>query len=198
MIKIFDTDRSSEEFKKMYEMYNEAEKLLNSIGFKNISVRRITFNNRFTSTFGSYISNTKTIEISKRHFACGNREDVMNTIIHEISHNICEDRYGEQIDNNGHTREWFEIANYISKNTKYKIEQFSDLEEDKSKIISFPKYFHRMKCNVCGYEYTTISKFEDPNKLRKRKCILCQSNYKLIDKCSDGDFKCIKKRNTSL
>ena len=78
-------------------MYNKAEAILNDIGFKNITVNRISFNNRLRSTLGWYISSTKSIEISTRHFACGTYDDVLNTIIHEISHNICEEKYGEQI-----------------------------------------------------------------------------------------------------
>lgn len=174
-------------------MYNKAESILNDIGFKNITVNRISFNNRLTSTLGWYISSTKSIEISTRHFVCGTYEDVLNTIIHEMSHNICEEKYGEQIENGGHTKEWYEIADYITVKTGYEIKPTSDVTEDKNKIISIPKYFHRFKCKKCGYEYTAHSKFKDSSKVRKQKCIGCLSSHKVLGyEYSEGEFECIK------
>ncbi len=188
-----DQCRCTDEYRKLYEMYNKAESILNDIGFKNITVNRISFNNRLTSTLGWYISSTKSIEISSRHFACGTYEEVLNTIIHEISHNICEEKYGEQIENGGHTKEWYEIADYITEKTGYEIKPTSNVTEDKNKIISIPKYFHRFKCKKCGYEYTAYSKFRDSSKVRKQKCIGCLSNHKVLGyEFSEGEFECIK------
>lgn len=193
VIFIFKTDRCTDEYKKLYEMYNKAESILNEIGFTDIDVKRICFNNRLKSTLGWYISDTKVIEISTRHFACGTYDEVLNTMIHEISHNICENRHGEQTENGGHTKEWFEIANYITEKTGYEIQPTSSVSVDKSKIISIPKYFHRFKCKRCGYEYTAYSVKEDSNKVRKQKCIGCMCVHKLDGKeYSDGEFECIK------
>lgn len=174
-------------------MYNKAEELLRGIGLTEITVNSISLNNRLTRTWGWYISDTKAIEISTRHFACSTYEEVLNTIIHEISHNICEEKYGEQLENEGHSEKWFEIANYITEKTGYKIQQYSSMSVDKSKIISTPKYFHRFKCKRCGYEYTAYSIKENSNKVRKQKCIGCLCAHKLDGKeYSDGEFECIK------
>lgn len=118
---------------------------------------------------------------------------MLNTIIHEISHNICEEKYGAQRENGGHTKEWFEIAVYITEKTGYEIQPTSSVSVDRSRIISIPKYFHRFKCKKCGYEYTAYSAKENPNKVRKRKCIGCLCNHKHFGHAySDGEFECIK------
>ena len=49
---IFLTDGCTEEYKKLYEMYNKAESILNNIGFTDITVTRICFNNRLKTTLG--------------------------------------------------------------------------------------------------------------------------------------------------
>lgn len=190
---MFNMDRSNDDYKRLYEMYNRAENILNGIGFNDITVNRISFNNRLTRTLGRYISDIKSIEISTRHFMCSSYDEVLNTIIHEISHNICEDKYGEQEENGGHTRKWFEIADYITQKTGYKIQPESSVTDDEGEIISTPKYFHRFKCKKCGYEYTAYSKFKENKMVRKQKCIGCWCANKLDGKkYSDGDFECIR------
>lgn len=176
-------------------MYNKAEFILNDIGFTNITVKRICFNNRLRTTLAWYIHDTRTIEVSTKHFACCDDDEIMNTIIHEISHNICEEKYGKQEENQGHSKEWFEIADYITEKTGYLIEQYASdsIKEDKSKIISTPIYFHRFKCKKCKYEYTAYSKKKDPSKVRKQKCIGCLIGYKVLGyEYSEGEFECIK------
>lgn len=190
---MFKVDRCNGDYKRLYEMYNKAENILNIIGLIEIDVKRISLNNRLTRTLGWYISDTKCIEISTRHFMCSPDEEILNTIIHEISHNICENKFGEQEENGGHTKKWFEIAQFISDKTGYIIQPETSITEDLNVIVDIPQYYHIFKCKKCGYEYTAYSMYKEPLKIRKRKCICCLYEYKLHNKeYSEGDFKCIQ------
>lgn len=190
---MFPLENCTKEYKKLYEIYNKAEEILNNIGLTDITVKDIRLNNRLTTTLAWYISGEEVIEVSTRHFACGSYDEIMCTIIHEISHNICENRHGEQKEWGGHTAKWWKIADEITEKTGYNIQPCSKVTEDESKIIYTPEYVHRFKCKKCGYEYDAYSFKEDPKKVRKQKCLGCLARHKLHgEEYSKGEFECIK------
>lgn len=177
----------------LLKMYNEAVQLLNDIGIRDISVSEIKLNAKLKKTLGQYSEKTKEIEISKLHYYCSTKEEVFGTILHEISHNVCQNRFGPQGENGGHTEKWQEIADYITENTGYKMQPVSNVSWNMAKVNRIPEYYHRFKCKKCGYEYTTYSKKENPAEVKKRKCIGCQCAYLRLGRpYSDGEFEVIK------
>lgn len=160
---------------ELHKMLLDGIVTLVDIGFNHIEINDIVLNNRMKTTLGCYYHDKKLIEISTKHFKYSDKEEVMNTIIHELSHNICDLKYGSNMINNGHSKEWEEIAEYISNNTKYKITQYS---EDNTNFKSIPKteyFIHYLKCDECNYTDSLISKFQDYDKVKKKKkCIACE------------------------
>lgn len=179
----------------LFIMLCDAAKLLSDIGYNHIEINSITVNNRLSSTLGNYNHDTKSIEINKKHYLLSPRKDVMNTIIHEISHNIHHLKYGispEHNYNDGHTDEWRQIAEDIGSKTEYKISQYGCTTYNLSKVDIQQHYIHYIKCKTCGYTLCGESKFESPDRIiNKAKCICCKCNGEV----SSG-FECYETRMT--
>jgi predicted SprT family Zn-dependent metalloprotease len=171
---------------KIHKMLLDGIVILVDIGFNHIEINDIVLNNRLTSTLGCYYHENRIIEISTKHFMFSDKEEVMNTIIHELSHNICDLKYGSNMVNDGHSKEWFEIAKFISENTNYKIEQYGDTNINVAEIPRIEYFFHDVKCSVCNNREWLISKYSNYSDVKRKKiCPNCQysSNKKIIMNC---------------
>lgn len=172
---------------ELHKMLLDGIKLLSNIGFNHIEVNDIALNNRKSSTLGSYYHNKRLIEISTKHFKYSDKEEVMNTIIHELSHNICDLKHGSIMINDGHSDEWKEIADFISKNTGYKITQYSDEEIPYESIPRKSYYRHYLKCSKCGHTDSMISQYKIYAEVkRKKKCMCCEVFHNQI-----GNMECV-------
>jgi predicted SprT family Zn-dependent metalloprotease len=110
--------------------------ILNNIGYKNINISGIKLNGRLRTTYGRYNAIDKTIQLNKLHFLYSDQFEVERTIIHELTHHIDASSYKSLSDylthhcNNGHTKEWWNIANDVTYKTGYKIEQYNEYNLD--------------------------------------------------------------------
>lgn len=160
---------------ELHKMLLDGIVTLVDIGFNHIEINDIVLNNRMKTTMGRYYHEKRLIEISSKHFKYSDKEEVMNTIIHELSHNICDLKYGSIMTNDGHSEEWEEIADFISNHTKYKITQYS---KDDNHIEYIPKksyYRHYLKCSKCNHTDSMISQYENYNEVKRRKkCMACE------------------------
>lgn len=178
---------------------NNCISILNNVGYVNINIKSIRFNERLKSTYGKYISADKIIEINKYHFLYGELNDIENTIIHEIVHHLDAESYKDKWEyrekcykrgrsNGGHTENWFKLAKDVTFKTGYNIEQFGETDIYIPEKTSKPKvirYLHYFKCKKCNYVTWSYSKFKDPNKvIGRQKCEACQCYYN-----NDGEFE---------
>lgn len=172
---------------KLHIMLIDAIKLLISIGYNHIEINDIVLNNRLSSTFGRYYHNKRLIEINTIHYKYSSKEDVMNTIIHELTHNIHDLKYGDNALQGDHNVQWLEIAKDVTEKTGYVIKEYATEDIDYSKIPKVEYFHHYLKCKICGHTDYSISKFKDASKVVKRKkCICCEVSHN-----RDGEFVCV-------
>lgn len=163
--------------KSLQQMLSEALTILANIGFNNIQINEIKLNNRLKTTRGQYLYKSKTIEIATLHYKYSDESYVMNTIIHELAHAIHNSIYGMKLENGGHTKEWFDIADYISKNTNYKIEQYASIPLNYDKMNKTEYWYHEFVCDCKNIRQWCITKGKDSSKaLRRKKCPNCGRN----------------------
>ena len=135
--------------------YSEAKRIMESLGYKRCLLDgTIKLNGRLSRSLGRCFYTIKLIEIQKEFYHHAEANDLMNTILHELAHQV-------NIHNDRHGYYWQQIAANISQNTPYKITRFaeSDKLEYREKLSGYEKF----KCNCCGHEYTI--------KLNKNKTI---------------------------
>ena len=116
------------------EFFKEAVQLLDKSPLQEyISVKEISLNSRLKRILGRYFVFTKKIEISEEVFYCCEKQDILKVILHELCHNICEEKYGRQKEHGGHTEKWYEIGEQITEITGIPINRRSSLNIDESK-----------------------------------------------------------------
>lgn len=152
----------------LQRLYNESRQVLVGLGFEVEDVQ-VTLNSRFTRVLGRYSYGEKKIEIGKKYFLYGNDEDIKNTIIHELLHQIS----GRMYQDYGHGKHWTMLAEKVSMSTPYKITRLASAD----KLDGIPnlrrerKYV--VKCTHCGNEvrYATKSNaYKNPNEYYCGKC----------------------------
>jgi predicted SprT family Zn-dependent metalloprotease len=174
-------------------------RILNDVGYKNINISNIRFNERLKSTYGRYISRDRVVEINKYHFLYGKLNDIENTIIHEIVHHLDAESYKDFQEyrekcykrgrsNGGHTENWFKLAKDVTDKTGYVIERYGEHDiyiPEKPSKPKVKRYLHYFRCKKCKHVTWSYSKFEDPNKvIGRQKCEACQCYYN-----NDGEFE---------
>lgn len=82
------------------------------------SIEHIFGDSRKQALYCAYLIGCETfIEINSNHIENDDEDAVVDTIIHEILHHLTSDEEEE------HGEKWFDLAKYVSKNSKYNIIQ---------------------------------------------------------------------------
>lgn len=152
----------------LQRLYNESKQVLIQLGYEVEDVQ-VVLNSRFTRVLGRYSYREKKIEIGKKYFIHGNDEDIKNTIIHELLHQIS----GRVYQDYGHGKHWTRLAENVSARTPYKITRLasSDKFESIPNLRRERKYI--VRCTHCGNEvkYATKSNaYKNPSAYYCGKC----------------------------
>lgn len=142
--------------------YEQAKEIMLKLGYDKDRLNgTVKLNNRLRSSLGRCFYNKKLIEIQAEYFYHATDDSIMNTILHELAHQI-------NTHNDKHGYYWKQIAENISSNTKYKIERCATKDElnYKKSLVGHETF----KCVDCGLEFTV--------RLTKKKTISnIQTNY---------------------
>lgn len=123
---------------ELMEMYQQAIEVMKTIDCDKslIEVGNIKLNGRLSRTLGRCFMRSGNIEISREFYEYGKKEDVFETILHELSHRVCMKKQNED----GHGKTWQYVTGQINKKlgtniTKYagenKIEYRASLDNGK-------------------------------------------------------------------
>jgi len=124
----------------LYQWFDEARQQLVEIGFPYVECE-IKLNSRLKVTLGQSYDLAKKIEINKDYFLHGNEENIKDTIMHELTHQLAPKE-------SHHDNKWHDIVNYINKYLGMNIQQYATSKDYDYKVAS-GKYVI-LKCIKCG------------------------------------------------
>lgn len=132
-------------YNDLIKIKDDCTKILTECGINPIQ-SQCTFH--FNTSYGRYYPKDNVITVSYEYFQkCKNKNDlndIYNIIIHEMLHAIAE----SQNPNSGHRGLWKELAQKVSKNTKYSISRLYNFD-----LMNEEKYKYIIQCQSCGQYY---------------------------------------------
>lgn len=156
-------------------MYEEARQLMLSLGY-NAEIIPVRLNGRLRRALGKCYRSYNPlmnewvgayIEINKNFFLYSKKDVVMNTLVHEICHQVCTN-------GRGHGKEWQVIAKDVSSKSTYKITTYAG--EDKieyQKLLPKKKKKYAVRCKLCNREWQYTTKTIPYKSSSKCKCPYC-------------------------
>lgn len=159
----------------LQRLYNESKQVLVGLGYEVEDVP-VILNGRFTRVLGRYHYREKKIELNKKYFVHGDDEDIKNTLIHELLHQVSGNMYQDY----GHGKHWNMLADKVSQNTPYKITRLASTDklEGIPNLRKERKYI--VRCSCCGSETkyaTRANAYKNPSAYY---CGVCKERNTLV------------------
>lgn len=108
---------------QLQEMFETAKQVMVNLGFKKEDMDvEIKLNGRLKAIVARSFKDEK-IDISREYFNHAKESDIINTLIHELCHQL------DNSDEGGHGKRWQEISEIVNNNTSYKIFEFCKQSE---------------------------------------------------------------------
>lgn len=157
--------------KELNKIYKECRQLLIDNGYKVPLVQSITLASLPKSVFGRCCGRMKLarIEINMTYYLNADIEDLKNTIIHEICHQISPTY--------GHSKEWKKIAKDVTEKTGYKIETYAKREKA---VYTGVVYKYAVVCSNCGTKSLYQRKSNAVKNPLLYKCGKCGKSHTLV------------------
>lgn len=157
--------------------YTLAKSIMTHLGYpaERLEGGTICLNGRLSKSLGRCFYRQKKIEIQKEYFYHSDNNSLMNTIIHELAHQV-------NTHNDKHGYYWKQIALNISQNTPYKITQFADA--DKLEYRKESDKYESFSCGCTGISHAMkITKKNTVEYIEKSyTCKKCKSHLKHVSK----------------
>ncbi len=155
----------------LQEYYTQAKVIMMHLGYDVPSIP-VTINNRLTRVLGRYFRQQNRIEISGAFFRNARADEIMNTLVHEICHQVSP--------TSGHTGDWKRIADNVSRNTPYKIERLhrAKTEDDYHSPQKARPYV--LECTCCGRKHSYTKKTKAYINYTEYRCGDCKGALKQV------------------
>lgn len=154
-------------------MFDDAKKELVRLGY-DLPKSTIALNGRLKTCFGRCFTRRHLIEVSKNHFLYDSYNDVMNTIIHELIHDIASNSFNSK----GHDLAWKKIARHVTKDNRFnvKIAIFGD-DSQHSNEFKKATYKYTVKCPICNLEWKRTRKCDLTDNPSRYNCPYCGKQH---------------------
>lgn len=136
--------------KDLNTMVRESRAMIEALGYELPTNIPVTFNSRLTRCLGKCSRNRATgqfsIQINKRHFDISDRQEVLNTIVHEFIHCV----------EFSHNTRFKAIADRVNRRYGINVQVKSEVSEEYRESV----YKYTMACKSCGvtFGYSRLTK----------------------------------------
>ena len=155
------------DFNQLEKMYQECIAIMETIECdqKLLHMGNCSINNRLKKTLGRTFMGSGNIEISGEYFSYATKDDIMNTILHELCHRV-------NINTNDHHGDnWKHYAKLVTEKTGLLIQQYASLEK-----LSYRENMNgyaTVECATCGHKH--IIKLSKTNEKKRNADTICKN-----------------------
>jgi predicted SprT family Zn-dependent metalloprotease len=153
---------------KLMEMYQKAIDVMKTIDCDKtlIEIGNIKLNGRLSRTLGRCFMRSGNIEISKEFFHYGKKDDVFETILHELAHRVCMKKENED----GHGASWQYVTSQINKKLGTNITQYAGANKIEYRASLDNGKYATFVCTKCSKQHVvTLSRVKlSPSDIESR------------------------------